>query len=169
MAPEKAAVERVGGAARGYSWPAAEPGNTLAVTHAFYSRIRDEDAPELEAIAEAIREAMRGAGSYASTFEPSVVMMAGRVLLRARAYAVALEQGVERVAPSLLKNLIALEGKLQRDVEMLGLSVRSAADLQLTVARAHATDRERIELGRLSDQERRELSRLLEKAAVRDA
>lgn len=158
-------VERVGGEARGYSWPPFTEGNAVGERHGFYSRLRPDDRDEIEQAAVAIREAMSEAGSYATAFEPTLMRMAGLSVLHSRGLKAILEYGgIEQAPASLVKNFLVLQGKLARCEDVIGVHPVGAAGLGLTVAKAKAMSPERVELDRLSEDERRDLARLLEKA-----
>ena len=63
---------RVGGPARGYSWPQAEPGNQLAVKHGSYASVVTF-GPRVDEIAACLRELVPG---YALPDEPAVRLLA---------------------------------------------------------------------------------------------
>jgi hypothetical protein len=126
--------------ARGYSWPAFEPGNSIAVRHGVYvkPRLRPEHSAEVDEILAAILEAQppefRG-----PRFDLAREMFACRVWQARRAYADLAEHGLlrgeERLPAPILRYLGTLERTLQRDMAELGLTPRSMTELGLDMAR----------------------------------
>jgi hypothetical protein len=108
---------RVGGPARGYSWPPFESGNAAARRHGFYAALREEDQAEIGANAEELRSALRTLGAYSEAFEPYIGSLAGALLLRARGLAEVLSKGVGNVAPTLIRDLVWLERRVQTGLE----------------------------------------------------
>lgn len=130
-----------GNPARGYSWPPFEPGNEVAVTHGFYvsPRLRPEHAAEVDEIASRVWDLLPATLRQPS-YAPAVEGFACRVWQARRAYADLAEhgllRGVGREPAPILRFLGTLERTIQRDLEQLGLTPRSAAELGLDLTRA---------------------------------
>jgi hypothetical protein len=120
--------------ARGYSWPPAEDGNTLAVKHGFWASpmLRQDDRAEVEEIAGSIRELMP---LQSPAFEPMLEQLACRIWRQRRGYADLAEHGLVRdgqPAP-ILVDLSKLERQIARDLAELGMTPQSAAALGVDV------------------------------------
>lgn len=126
------------GPARGYSWPPAEPGNELAVTHGATAVLKL--APRADEIAEWIR-AITPAGGEPD--EPTVRLLAG-ILARIEAANAWLSENTifadgQGNARPILKQLSTWENTAGRLCEKLGLTPLSRAELGLDLARMHLT------------------------------
>ena len=126
---------RVGGPARGYTWPPFEPGHMLSVKSGFWASpmLREHDRAEVEEIADSLRELMPG---YAPAFELTIEQLACRIWRQRRAYADLSEHGIVRKgqpAP-LLVDLAKLERQIARDLAELGMTPRSALALGVDAA-----------------------------------
>jgi hypothetical protein len=134
------ADDQRGGAARGYSWAQAEPGNTLAGKSMFWASpmLRDEDRAEVAEIAESLRGLCP---LYSPAFEPYIEQVSCRIWRQRRGYRDLSENGVDRdgqPAP-LLVDLAKLERQIARDLAELGMTPRSAAALGVDVAMTQRT------------------------------
>jgi hypothetical protein len=130
-------AERVGGPARGYSWPPLEPGHTLSIRHGFYASpmLREADRVEVAEICDSLRELVP---CYSPAFEPALEQLACRLWRQRRAYADLSEHGLVRdgkPAP-VLRDLAHLENRIARDLAELGMTPRSAAALGVDVVTA---------------------------------
>lgn len=125
-----------GGAARGYKWADAEPGNLLAEKSGFWidPLLREEHRVELEEIGVQVWALLP---FRRAEFAPAVGQLALRLWRQRRAYRDISENGLVRdgqPAP-LLTELAKVENAIQRDLVDLGLTPRSAAALGLDLAR----------------------------------
>jgi hypothetical protein len=130
-------VNRVGGPARGYTWPPFEPANLAALKSGFWASptLRADDRGEVEEIAASIRERMP---CYSPAFEPAIEQLACRIWRQRRAYADLSEHGVVRdgkPAPVLV-DLSKLENAIARDLSELGMTPASRMRMGLDVALA---------------------------------
>jgi hypothetical protein len=125
-----------GGPARGYSWPPAEPGNTLAVKSGFWMSpmLRDEDIAEVNEIAAAIRDLMP---VWRPEFEPAVELLSCRIWRVRRGYRDLSEHGLIRDGQpaSVLSALAKAEGAISRDLATFGMTPTSAVALGLDLMR----------------------------------
>lgn len=138
--PRSGAEERVGGPARGYSWPPFEPGNTAAVRSGFYVSplMRDEDAAEVEEIAGQVRELLAVPVQERPEFDLGVEQIALKVWRQRRAYRDLSERGILRKGgkpAALLADLSKLETAIAKDLDAYGLRPRAAVALGLDLVR----------------------------------
>jgi hypothetical protein len=125
-----------GGPARGYSWPPATEGNTLATKSGFWMSplLRPDDRGEVEEIAASIRPLMP---VYRPEFEPAVEQLACRIWRQRRAYRDLSDHGVVRDGQpaSVLAHLAKLESAIARDLDAFGMTPRAAVSLGLDLLR----------------------------------
>jgi len=104
---DRGTVERVGGAARGYSWPAAQPGNDLGKTHGAYSSaLKLSTDPRVLELAEAIEATQ----PVSHPCDSGAIMRLALVYRRLELSTVALDQADEATAG---KPVMAYADKLE--------------------------------------------------------
>jgi hypothetical protein len=145
-------------------------GNRLARRHGFYTtRFSPSEDAEIQEIVDALRDVVP---LESDSLEPILQGLAGKLWRRQRAYDDLCKHGVVRhngrTAP-ILRALEPLERSIRDDLDALGMTIKSAADLRLTLARTRSVDDGRFDPSRLSISERQELERLLDKAETTGA
>lgn len=146
-----------------------QPGHELRRTHGMYAALKADDQAEIDANADALREALVTLNIWSEAFTPYVQSLAGALLLRSRGLAEVLSKGIANASPTLVRDLITLERRVQSGQEALGLTPTTAAELGVNLTRARGSSApasRTFDAARLTDRELEQLRLLVAKGSI---
>jgi len=153
---------RVGGAARGYSWPAFETGNTVSVRHGAYARLQLSEPAAITA------DVLRDLVPLSNDADEAIIQAFALVLEQLKCAATALEDAGSRAERlELSRDARAWTGKALAFADALGMTPTSRARLGLDLARAHSAasqvpvDGDTLDLSKLHPAQRARIADVL--------